>query len=79
MAFIAFRSFQHLLTVDEQRATLTGFAAICARTRGWPCTCSILVSICWPTKTRRASGSPASIPRRSAAMPGKSCAPGATI
>ena len=24
MAFIAFRSFQHLLTVDEQRATLTG-------------------------------------------------------
>ena len=24
MAFIAFRSFQHLLTIDEQRATLTG-------------------------------------------------------
>ena len=24
LAFIAFRSFQHLLTVDQQRATLTG-------------------------------------------------------
>ena len=76
MAFIAFRSFQHLLTVDEQRATLTGVRRH-LRPDG-----RLALHLFDPRFDLLADENPPAI-RQSGidpanAMPEKSCAPGAT-